>query len=40
MAYTGLILWSNGTYKISNFAMADPGLMKFVMALMGLPQKG
>jgi hypothetical protein len=36
MTYTGLILWSNGTYKISDFAMADSGLMKFVMTLMGL----
>jgi hypothetical protein len=24
---------------ISDFAMTDPGLMKFVMALMGLPQQ-
>jgi hypothetical protein len=37
MAYTGLILLSNGTFRISDFAMADPGLMKFVMALTGLP---
>jgi hypothetical protein len=32
-----LILQHNGTYRINGFAMEDPGLMKFVMAMKELP---